>query len=568
MAPFAKVGGLADVVTALARAHQAAGVLAEVILPKYGCMDYSRLDELRCVATVAVPWRDAAGGAVPTAVWTCVAEGLPVYLLEPLAPLGSGPGSAPAGPWSATPPFWRGGCLYGEADDTARFLFFGCAVLSFLDWSGRAPDVLHLHDWQAAAVAPLLEVRRRTGGGGETVNPAVVLSLHNMAFQGRLSPEALAAAPGLDPASTPAAGGVVAAMADAAGRTGPGGAVDANLLQGGIRFAHAVTTVSPTYAREVLGPDAGCGLERVLAAAAGDGKFSGVLNGIDTDAGGGPAGGSSGFDPAADPALPAHFTAAAPWPGKDACKRALLAELGFAPDEPVVAAPSDPSSSSSPVDPSSPQLFDDGAGGAHPGGRPLLAIVSRLSAQKGLDLMDAMVEEAVARGARVVVLGTAPDPADAARFAELAAAAEHGQDARYRLFFSDGLARRIYAGADALLVPSRYEPCGLAQLIALRYGTIPIVRRTGGLADTVTDIADGGGAPEARRNGVVFDAPEPGAARAAVRRALDAYRADGGGWWRGCLVPRAAAGDWSWARSAATYLDVYRRAVEAARGGG
>jgi starch synthase len=379
-----------------------------------------------------------------------------------------------------------------------------------------------------------------------------------MAFQGRLSPDAAAAAPGLDPAVTPGAAAVLGAMVDAAGRTGPGGVVDLNLLQGGIAAAHAVTTVSPTYAREVLGLDAGCGLERVLGGAAAAGKFTGVLNGIDS---------AEGFDPAADAALAANFCAAAPWPGKDACKRALLAELGFAPDGPPAgggatdgdAAAAGGAPTPAPP-PDTPPLFDDGAGGAHPGGRPLLAIVSRLSAQKGLDLMEAMVAEGVARGARVVVLGTAPDPADAARFASLASAAEGGQDARYRLCFSDALARRIYAGADALLVPSRYEPCGLAQLIALRYGTIPIVRRTGGLADTVVDIADGC-APEAVRNGVVFDGLDHGAARGAVRRALDAYRAAGGGWWRGVLVPRAAGQDWSWSRSAAAYLDVYRRAM-------
>jgi len=518
--------------------------LAEIVLPKYACLDYSALDELRRLGEVRVPWRDAAGGAVPTAIWACVAEGLPVYLLEPLSGLGSGPPAV-----ASSPPFWRGASCYGEPDDTARFLFFSCAAVAFLDWSGRAPDVLHLHDWQAAAVASLLAARRASGGGhgghGGHGGPAVTLTLHNMAFQGRLSPEAASAAPGLDPALTPGAAGVLGAMLDAAGRAGPHGAVDLNLLQGGIACAHAVTTVSPTYAREVLGAEAGCGLERVLASAAASGKFGGVLNGIDS---------AEGFDPATDAALASNFSAASPWPGKDACKRALLAELGFAPDGPPAAA------TTSPPSPDTPPLYDDGAGVAHPGGRPLLAIVSRLSAQKGLDLMEAMAAEAQARGARLVVLGTAPDPADAARFAALATAAEAGQDARYRLCFSDALARRIYAGADALLVPSRYEPCGLAQLIALRYGTIPIVRRTGGLADTVTDIADGCAA-EATRNGVVFDGLDPGAARTAVVRALDAYRADAGAWWRGVLVPRAAGQDWSWSRSSAAYLDVYRRAM-------
>ena len=562
MAPFAKVGGLADVVTALARAHQADGALAEVLIPKYACMDYSCLSELRQLGEVRVPWRDAPGGSgsVPTAIWACVAEGLPVYLLEPLTGLGSGPAAV-----ATSPPFWRGASCYGEPDDTARFLFFACAAVAFLDWSGRTPDVLHLHDWQAAAVAPLLAARRASGGGHgggsgggarASATPAVTLTLHNMAFQGRLSPHAAAAAPGLDPAVTPGAAGVLREMSDAAGRKGPDGITDLNLLQGGIAAAHAVTTVSPTYAREVLGPEAGCGLEGVLAAAAVRGRFRGVLNGIDS---------AEIFDPASDRDLAANFSAGAPWPGKDACKRALLAEVGFAPDEEVKVEKGS-SAGAATASPSSPlPLFPDGAGGLHPGGRPLLAIVSRLSAQKGLDLMEGMVEEAVSRGARVVVLGTAPDPADARRFDALAAAAEHGQDVRYRLCFSDVLARRIYAGADALLVPSRYEPCGLAQLIALRFGTIPIVRRTGGLADTVVDIADGG-APEAVRNGVVFDGLEASAARHAVRRALDAFRADGGAWWRGTLVPRAAGQDWSWSRSAAQYLEVYRQAVGAARG--
>ena len=557
MAPFAKVGGLADVVTALARAHQADGALAEVVIPKYACLDYGALAELRRLGIVVVPWRDApgGGGGVPTAIWACVAEGLPVYLLEPLTGLGCGPREV-----ASSPPFWRGASCYGEPDDTARFLFFAAAAVAFLDWSGRTPDVLHLHDWQAAAVAPLLAARRASGGGGyggggRSGSPAVTLTLHNMAFQGRLSPQAAAAAPGLDSAVTPGAAGVLAGMVDAAGRTGPDGCVDLNLLQGGISHAHAVTTVSPTYAREVLGAEAGCGLEGVLAGAAASGKFSGVLNGIDS---------AEIFDPAADLALAASFSAASPWPGKDACKRALLAELGFAPDEPVVGQSGSGTTDTTGTTP--PPLFDDGAGGAHPGGRPLLAIVSRLSAQKGLDLMEAMAAEAAALGARLVVLGTAPDPADAARFAALAAAAEGGQDARYRLCFSDVLARRIYAGADGLLVPSRYEPCGLAQLIALRFGTIPIVRRTGGLADTVVDIADGG-APEAVRNGVVFDGLDPGAARHAVARALEAYRAGSGAWWRGVLVPRAAGQDWSWSRSAAAYLDVYRKAMDAARRG-
>lgn len=163
---------------------------------------------------------------------------------------------------------------------------------------------------------------------------------------------------------------------------------------------------------------------------------------------------------------------------------------------------------------------------------------------------------ALSRGAQVVVLGSAPDAQTQAQFESMAAAHARGGDARFVLRFDEGLSHRIYAAADMILIPSFFEPCGLTQLIALRYGTIPIVRETGGLADTVRDVAHGG-VPEHERNGFTFTGRDGPAVEHALHRALDAYY-EAQGWWRGCLVPRAMAQDWSWSRSAQDYLDLYR----------
>jgi len=492
-------------VTGHARAHQATGTLAELVLPKYDCGDYSALTDLRVLGQLSVPWR---GGLAPVAVWAAVCGGVPAYLLEP-APAGGG----------GAPPFWRG-AFYCGPDDASRFLLFAAAAVEFLAWSGRAPDVVHAHDWQAAAVPLLLRLGGPGGPGGAALpralsaRPATVLTIHNLAFQGRTNPDSLADVPALAPGALPA--WAAAALADP--RAGPGGQPDANLLKAAIETCDMVTTVSSTYAEEVVRPGGGHGLERALAAAARSNRFVGVVNGIDIDA----------YDPMHDDALPMPYDASNAAAGKAAAKAALLAEVGLTPTTP-------PS--------------------------PLLAVVSRLTDQKGVALFEAGIAAAVEGGAQVVVLGTAPDPAVDARFRAAAAAASSGNSARYCMFFSEALSRRIYAGADMILMPSLWEPCGLAQLLALRYGAVPIARRTGGLAATLTDLDDAG-APEHARAAFLFDEPTAAECARAVRRALAARAAPGGAaWWDAALAPRAMRQDWSWARSAATYLGLYRAAA-------
>lgn len=351
-------------------------------------------------------------------------------------------------------------------------------------------------------------------------------------------------------------------------------------MRAGVALADATTTVSPTYSREVLsdgdgagGGGAGPGMKSALRDAASRGRFSGVLNGIDVES----------YDPGTDRALFARFSVDvvaasgsspsssgsshhnhqhhhhfvhAPAIGKALCKRALYEELGLS-------APPDT-----------------------PDGRPapLVAVVSRLTEQKGLDLIEAGIDAAAAAGAAVVVVGTASTAEDARRFAERAARAP--PHVKYVFRFDEGLARRAYAAADLLLHPSRWEPCGLAQLVALRYGCVPVVRRTGGLACTCRDLEDWG-APERARNAFSFDGLAAEDARAAVERAVRAYsetpkggaeadddggnedqnldenarlaRALEGHWWHRELVPRCMRQEWSWARSAREYLELYRR---------
>jgi starch synthase len=282
-----------------------------------------------------------------------------------------------------------------------------------------------------------------------------------------------------------------------------------SFMKGGLIFADLLNTVSKTYAQEILTPEFGFGLEGVLAQRAGD--LHGVLNGIDPEV----------WDPATDGAIAKPYTAD-DLSVKAACKAALAGEMGLEVD-----------------------------------GAPVAGIVSRLTAQKGLDLVVEALPDLMAAGFHLVLLGSG-DPALEEAFGD-AARTYRGRVA-VRTGFDAGLARRIYAGADVFLMPSRYEPCGLGQMISMRYGTIPIVRATGGLADTVTEVIP------ARRTGTGFRFTEPTAAALgeAARKAREAYR--DATLWR-AIVRHAMTQDVSWTASAKEYVVLYRKAVKAAAAG-
>jgi starch synthase len=274
-------------------------------------------------------------------------------------------------------------------------------------------------------------------------------------------------------------------------------------MKAGLKFANRITTVSPTYAREIATHDFGMGLDGVILGRGAD--VSGVLNGVD----------GAVWDPATDPAIAARYSPTR-LDGKAGCKGALQDELGLTPRADA----------------------------------PVFGVVSRLTSQKGLDLVLGALPALLRRGGQLALQGTG-DPALEAAFVAVAKA--HPGEVGVRIGYDEAFAHRLIAGADALLVPSRFEPCGLTQLYGLRYGTLPVVRRVGGLADTVVDASEE--AIDANRaTGFGFDAATPAALEAAVRRAIDTY-AQPEKWRR--LMLRAMAQDFSWSGAARQYMSLY-----------
>jgi starch synthase len=476
--PFAKTGGLADVVDALARALGELGHEVDVYLPRYrGLEPPAGADRLRLSVPVGAPpgrSRSGSPSARPADVelLTGAANGYRIRLVD------------------HAPSFDRPS-YYGEEgdypDNAARFSLLGRTALTAIEAEARPVAVLHGHDWQACpAILQLLAERV------PAARPGTLLTCHNLAYHGWL------------PRSSTWQLGLAGEPGDGAGELGDTAGVD--LLREGVRRADLVNTVSPTYARESLSPEYGGGLDDVLRSR-GD-RYLGILNGLDTRL----------WDPATDAALPARYDAS-DLSGKRACRLDLCARHGL-----------------------------DGDG-------PIFGLVGRLDPQKGFDLLTAAAPAMLAAGSRLIVLGTG----DHRLVAGLQALAAGHQD---RLVVIDRFdrdeARRIYAGVDAFLMPSRFEPSGQGQMIALRYGTLPVVRRTGGLADTVVD-AD---LDPQHGNGFCFGPADPEALLDAASRAAAAY-ADAPRWAQ--LVRRGMAIDFSWRRPAESYVTAYERAIELAR---
>lgn len=463
LSPFAKVGGLADVTASLPRALRELGVSITIVLPLYGGI---RRDRLRPVeAAVELEFDGRARKAL---IHRSELGGVPVFFLE-------------------SDEYFSSRSVYGDengdfADNAFRFAFFSRAALEAIDVLELDPGVVHVHDWPTA----LVPVYQRALG---MERRPVVLTVHNLAYQGVFPPEWL---PRL---------GIPGEFFGVEGLEFYG---KINFLKGGLTSADFVTTVSPTYASEIQTAELGAGLDGVIRAR--NGVVTGIRNGIDpTD-----------WNPAADRALVAPYRPGE-LEGKEKNKLALQAELGL-----EVSA-----------------------------GTPLVGVIGRLDRQKGFDLLLEVAPRLVAEGAQLVVLGSG-DRELLRAFERLARA--HPRAVAARSGFQDELGRRIYAGSDLFAMPSRYEPCGLGQLIALRYGTIPVVRATGGLADTIRDLDF----DRKRGNGFVFREFEPRALLSALGRALACYRDEKA--WKG-FVKRAMRADFSWGESAKSYASLYRRAV-------
>ncbi|MEX0785744.1 MAG: glycogen synthase [Dehalococcoidia bacterium] len=455
MAPLVKVGGLGDITGALPRMLRRIGLDVRVALPYYKAIDLPK----RSV-------RRVAGLPDGAALWRADIDGVPVYLIEHAA--------------------FKRKEIYAD-DDGERFVAFCDAVLAAAPALGWQPDLLHLHDWHPGFLAA------RLAGGIEHPWAALprVCTIHNLGFPGRFS-AAFAKAHRIDRRVLKAPRGVRPRLPYSA-------------LAQSILHADLVSTVSPTYAREIVTPKLGGKLTPLLHRL-GD-RLSGILNGIDTES----------LDPATDPHLPASFDATH-LDGRIENKRGLQRAFGL------------------PVDDATPAV----------------GMVTRLFWQKGADIAAKAVEQLLSkRDFQLIVLGQGDQTNErvmldlAKRFPERVAV---------RIAFDAALGQLIYGGSDLFLMPSRYEPCGLGQMIAMRYGSVPVVRRTGGLADSVEAYDPAG----RRGTGFAFDRPTASALRGCLSAAFDLYEDRRA--WR-ALQRRAMARDSSWGRAAKQYRDLYRRAA-------
>jgi len=466
--PLVKTGGLADVLGALPQALIGQGADVRLLLPGLPAIADAVLHQ-KTVCQIG----PAFGAArVTLRLGRIPYSHVPVYVLD------------------APYLYRREGSPYQDSaghewpDNVQRFALLGWVAAHLAageldaDW---VPELLHAHDWHAAMSCAYVAVHPPT-------RAATVFTVHNLAYQG------------LFPSGDFNLLGLPSRFMASTGLEYHG---QLSFMKAGLKFARRITTVSPTYAREIATHEFGFGLDGVVRGRGAD--VSGVLNGVDRTV----------WDPATDSGLAQRYSAREP-AGKARCKAALQRELGL-------------------------QVQGD---------EMLFGVVSRLTSQKGLDLMLAALPALLKRGAQFVLQG-AGEPALEAAF--VAAAQSHPRQVGVRIGYDEAFAHRLIAGSDAIVVPSRFEPCGLTQLYGLRYGTLPVVRRVGGLADTVVDASEEAVAA-GRATGFAFDAATPGALDAALQRAAAAFARKP--LWH-ALMQRAMAQDFSWDGAAALYMALY-----------
>ena len=469
--PFAKTGGLADVVGTLPDALKTLGVEVKVLMPAYGMVQRGKVP----LTTVAEGLEGAVGPlSLEFDLLAPEAQEYPFYFVE-------------------RDEFFDRSQLYGTPrgdyfDNLERFAFFSAAVRPVCQALDFQPHLIHCHDWQSALVPVYL--RNRWRGEEVFAGTRTLLTIHNLAYQG-LFPKDKYPMLGLDRSLF---------------------CIDGleyydqiNLLKGGILCADAVSTVSPRYAQEIQTEEFGYGLDGVLRTRAG--AIYGILNGVDY----------RDWDPETDPLLPARYRRE-DLVGKAKCKAALMEAFGLDPK---------------------------------PAGAPLLAMISRLADQKGFDLVAQILPQLMARNLPLAILGTGEEKYHRWLAGE---APKYQGKLGVKIAFDNALAHLMEAGADLFLMPSRYEPCGLNQMYSMKYGTVPVVRATGGLADTVTPV----GHPKVPGTGFLFTDYTPEAFLKAILTAADAFQ-DQELWHK--IMQNAMAQDFSWERSARAYLELYQKLV-------
>lgn len=462
--PFIASGGLGDVAGSLPAALRKRLIGCRVVMPLYEGIPEKYKNEMKFITHITVPvsWRRQYCG-----IFEAKYNGVIYYFLD-------------------NQYYFKRQGIYGHYDDAERFAFFSRAVLEMIPYIDFKPDVINCNDWQTALVPVYYSLYY--GNRPEFANIKTAFTIHNIQYQGKFGDEILEDVLGIPNEYTS-----LLRNDDCI-----------NLMKGAIECANAVTTVSPSYAKEILDPYYSHGLDNILRARSW--KIHGILNGIDTVAN----------DPATDKNLPKNYDADS-IAGKAVCKAALQKELGL------------------------PERADV----------PLIGMVTRLVSHKGLDLVKCVLEELLyTTDVQFTVLGSG-DWQYESFFSELAA--RYPDKLAVKIGFVPALASRIYAGSDIFLMPSQSEPCGLSQMFALRYGSIPIVRATGGLKDSVSDSGDNEG------NGFVFEEYNAHAMLHTIRRAIEGY-SDKDGW--AILRKRAMECDYSWGRSANEYIKLYKSLIK------
>ena len=456
--PFAASGGLGDVAGSLPKSLNAEGQDVRVILPLYGKIKEKYSEDLKFIDSfnVSLGWRNQYCG-----LFTMEQNGVTYYLLD-------------------NEFYFNRPNLYGYGDDGERFAFYSKAILESMLHMDFEPDIIHANDWQSALVTLYINVYYRHIQKFQKIK--TVFTIHNIAYQGQYGYNMIADTLGLPQE-----------WAHHAEYNG-----DTNFMKAAIENADKVTTVSPTYAQEILDPWFAHGLDPILREK--QHKLWGILNGIDYES----------YNPKTDKIIVKNFHADAFIKNKAVCKKELRSLFN---------------------------LEEDGS--------PIISMVTRLVGHKGVDIVVQAMQGLIDKGYQVVVLGTGESQYEEF-FRDLAA--KYPGRVGVEIAFIPALSRKIYAGSDMFLMPSKSEPCGLSQMIALRYGTVPIVRETGGLKDSVKDSQDGVG------NGFTFANYSADELYGACMRAYEGYQDTKG--WR-VLVKRAMQSDCSWKNSAKEYIRMY-----------
>lgn len=462
--PFMASGGLGDVAGSLPVALRKRLIGCRVVMPLYDGIKQEYKDQMKFITSISVPvsWRRQYCG-----IFEAKSNGVIYYFLD-------------------NQYYFKRDGIYGHYDDAERFAFFARAVIEMIPAIDWKPDIIHCNDWQSALTPLYYSIYYANSPGFENIK--TVFTIHNIQYQGKYGDELLNDVLGIDDyhKNLILYDGLV------------------NFVKAGIECANVVTTVSPSYAKEILDPWYSHGLDQILNQRSW--KLCGILNGIDTD----------GYNPATDPNIWQNYSAD-DFSGKAKNKEELqkLCSLDVRSDVPII------------------------------------GIVSRLVGHKGVDLMREVLEKSLwERDVQYVVLGSGEWQYES-YFRELHN--KYPNKVAVTIGFVPDLARKIYAGADLFLMPSKSEPCGLSQMVALRYGTLPIVRETGGLKDSIQDSGDGKG------NGFTFKTYNAYDMLGAIYRAIDAYNNPE---LHDVLVKRALECDMSWGKSANEYIKMYRNLLK------